>query len=337
MLRFQPPTFEQRSVFTRLGKVVYYTSVEPLWDSVSDQGQDAEGRVGKGQSTAFAATDLPTPLSAVAVSEITASAKQKPVVVFFHNFGGGASAYEWSKVYAALRSNYRVVAPDLIGWGGSAHPVRRYSTADYLQNIEDVIRCLCVKPVIAVASSFTASLVIRLAVAQPELFERLFVTCPAGFRDFGVVAGRRIPAPIINAPLVDQAIYALGAMNELAVRNFLENFLFARRDRLSAETVAAYLASAQQPHAEYAALSFLRGDLYFDLAPYLEQLQVPTAIAWGEKAQFTPVSLGERFAQLNPNAVQRFQVISETGLLPHLEQPGTVTALLLDWLAGLAG
>ena len=107
----------------------------------------------------------------------------------------------------------------------------------------------------------------------------------------------------------------------------------AKRDRLSPETVAAYLASAQQPNAEYAALSFLRGDLYFDLAPYLAQLTVPTAMIWGEQAQFTPVSLGRQLASLNPAVVQRFQVVSETGVLPHLEQPGTVTALLLDWLA----
>jgi len=47
-----------------------------------------------------------------------------------------------------------------------------------------------------------------------------------------------------------------------AVRNFLEQFLFAKSERVSQEMVDAYLASAQQPNAEYAALAFLRGDLY---------------------------------------------------------------------------
>lgn len=293
MLKFQPPGFGQKSVSTRLGQVAYYTPVTSLY------------RV----------------------------RTERPTVVFFHNFGGGASAYEWSKVYPVLATHSPLAAPDLIGWGASSHPARRYSTEDYLNNIKDIIEQISAAPIVAVASSFTAGLVVRLAARCPELFDRLFLTCPAGFRDFGAGAGRRLPEPLINAPFVDKAIYALGAMNELAVRNFLENFLFAERDRLSPETVAAYLASAQQPNAEYAALSFLRGDLYFDLAPDLARLTVPTAMVWGEKAQFTPVTLGRRFASLNPEAVQRFQVVSETGVLPHLEQPGTVTALLLDWLA----
>ncbi len=295
MLKFQPPGFEQKSALTRLGQVAYYTPIKTPAQSSADASQ--------------------------------------PTVVFFHSFGGGASAYEWSKVYAALAAGYRVVAPDLIGWGASDHPVRRYTLQDYLCNIEDFVQQLASGPMMAVASSFTAGLVARLAADRPELFQRLFLICPAGFRDFGKGAGRRLPEPLINLPFLDQVVYALGANNEIAVRNFLENFLFARRDRLSPETVAAYLASAQQPNAEYAALSFLRGDLYFDLAPYLAQLTVPTAIIWGEQAQFTSVSLGRRLASLNPAAVQRFQVVSETGVLPHLEQPGTVTALLLDWLA----
>lgn len=293
MLTFQPAGFGQKSAVTRLGSIAYYTPVESLW---------------------------PAPTG-------------KAPIVFFHTFGGGASAYEWSKVYPVFATRYRVIAPDLIGWGASAHPAHRYCAQDYLDTIEDFIRALSDGPVIAVASSFVAALVARLAAQKPDLFERVFLTCPAGFRDFGAAAGRRIPEPIINTPFLDKAIYALGAMNELAVRNFLENFLLARRDRLSPETVAAYLASASQPNAEYAALAFLRGDLYFDLAPYMTQLQVPAAIVWGEKARFTPVETGRRLAALNPKAVKRFQVLSETGVLPHLEQPSVIAALLLDWLA----
>lgn len=286
----------------------------------------------KFQPPEFKQASAPTRLGHMAYYTPTMPNKKAPTVVFFHNFGGGASAYEWSKVYSVLATTYNVIAPDLIGWGSSAHPERKYTTQDYLNTIEDFITHISTTPIIAVASSFTGGLIARLAVSHPNLFEKLFLVCPAGFRDFGGGAGRRIPEPIINAPFLDKLIYAVGATNEFAVRNFLENFLFAERDRLSDETVAAYLASAQQPRAEYSALAFLRGDLYFDLAPYWAHLRVPSAIAWGEKAQFTPVATGRRFAELNPQAVKRFQVVSNTGVLPHLELPGPVAALLLDWL-----
>jgi pimeloyl-ACP methyl ester carboxylesterase len=258
--------------------------------------------------------------------------EELPALIFLHNFGGGASAYEWSKVYPAFTSNYRVLAPDLIGWGESAHPVRNYQIADYLQTIAEFIQKTCRTPVTVVASSLTAAFTIRLAIQQPDLFQKLLLVCPSGFDDFGQGAGRRLPLQLISTPLVDRLIYALGAENAVAVRNFLMQFLFAKPERVSEEMVEAYLASAQQPNAEYAALAFLKGDLYFDLALYLPQLAIPTVMLWGEQAQFTSVNLGRRLAKLNPQAVQAFEEIAGAGVLPHLEMPAVVIALLYKML-----
>ena len=258
--------------------------------------------------------------------------EELPPLIFIHNFGGGASAYEWSKVYPAFTNNYRVLAPDLIGWGESAHPVRNYQIADYLQTIAEFIQKTCQTPVTVVASSLTAAFTIRLAIQQPDLFQKLLLVCPSGFDDFGQGAGRRLPLQLISTPLVDRLIYALGAENAVAVRNFLMQFLFALPERVSEEMVEAYLASAQQPNAEYAALAFLKGDLYFDLALYLPQLAIPTVMLWGEQAQFTSVNLGRRLAKLNPQAVQAFEAIADTGVLPHLEMPAVVIGLLYKML-----
>ena len=258
--------------------------------------------------------------------------EELPPLIFLHNFGGGASAYEWSKVYPAFTNNYRVLAPDLIGWGQSAHPVRNYQIADYLQTIAEFIQKTCQTPVTVVASSLTAGFTISLAIQQPDLFQKLLLVCPSGFDDFGQGAGRRLPLQLISTPLVDRLIYALGAENAVAVRNFLIQFLFAKPERVSEEMVEAYLASAQQPNAEYAALAFLKGDLYFDLALYLPQLTIPTVMLWGEQAQFTSVNLGRRLAKLNPQAVQAFEAIADTGVLPHLEMPAVVIGLLYKML-----
>ena len=289
MLQFQPPGFGQKVIQTSLGSMIYYTPVAAPW-SVSP----ADG---------------------------------VPSLIFLHNFGGGASAYEWSKIYPAFANDYRVLAPDLIGWGHSAHPVRDYQIADYLTTIAEFIQQSS-SPVTVVASSLTAAIVIRLAIQQPNLFQALFLVCPSGFDDFGQGAGRRVPLQVISTPLLDRLIYALGAENEFAVRNFLQQFLFAKPERVSQEMVEAYLTSAQQPNAEYAALAFLRGDLYFDLSLYIQQLTVPTIMLWGEQAQFTSVSLGRRLAQLNQSAIQGFEAIAQVGVLPHLEMPEVVIGIL---------
>ncbi|MDJ0736045.1 MAG: alpha/beta hydrolase [Nostocaceae cyanobacterium] len=294
MLQFQPPGFGHQVVQTSLGKIVYYTQTTEPW--------------------------------------LIAGSENLPPLIFLHNFGGGASAYEWSKVYPAFATNYRILAPDLIGWGESDHPVRDYQINDYLSTITEFIKLTCYSPVKVVASSLTAALIIRLAIQQPDLFASLFIVCPSGFNDFAQSSGRRLPLQLINTPLLDNLIYALGAENEVAVRNFLENFLFVKSQRLTPEMVEAYLASAQQPNAKFSALAFLRGQLYFDLSLYLPQLITPTVILWGQKAQFTTVELGQRLAKINPDTVKNLHIIPETGILPHLEMPEVVIDLLQRYL-----
>jgi pimeloyl-ACP methyl ester carboxylesterase len=264
-----------------------------------------------------------------------ANEEELPTLVFLHNFGGGASAYEWSKVYPAFATTHRVIAPDLIGWGQSAHPIRDYQVIDYLTTLAEFISQVADYPVIVIASSLTGALAVRVAIEHPELFKALFLVCPSGFDDFGQNAGRRLPLNIVRTPLLSSLIYTLGATNDVAVRNFLVQFLFAKAELVTEEMVAAYLASAQQPNAEYAALAFLRGDLYFDLPLYIDRLTVPTNVVWGEEAQFTRADLGKRLARLNPKAIQNFQVIPETGVLPHLEQPAIVIGLLEHYLRSL--
>jgi pimeloyl-ACP methyl ester carboxylesterase len=299
MLQFQPPGFGQNVVDTSLGSMVYYTPISSPW------------------------------------TVATTEQEKLPPLIFLHNFGGGASAYEWSKVYPAFATTYRIIAPDLIGWGQSAHPIRDYQVNDYLTTLTEFFSQVSDSPVPVVASSLTGALVIRLATERPELFKALFLICPSGFADFGQDAGRRLPLNIIRIPLLDNLIYTLGATNPTAVGNFLVRFLFAKPERVSTEMVEAYLASAQQPNAEYAALAFLRGDLYFDLSLYISQLTVPTVIVWGEEAQFTREPLGRRLAGLNPKAIRGFEVIPETGVLPHLEQPEVVSGLLQRYFKSL--
>ncbi len=294
MLKFQPPGFGHKVIHTSLGAMVYYTQTNAPWSITNTENL--------------------------------------PPLLFLHNFGGGASAYEWSKVYPAFASNYRILAPDLIGWGESAHPIRDYQIRDYLSTIAEFIIQTCHQRVTVVASSLTAAFAIRLAIIQPNLFQRLFLVCPSGFDDFGQGSGRRLPLSVINTPVLDDFIYIVGAENEIAVRNFLQSFLFAKPQRVSPEMVEAYLTSAQQTNAKFAALAFLRGDLYFDLSLYIQQLTIPSVMFWGEKAQFTNIKLGRRLANLNPNAIQKFYAIADAGVLPHLEAPEMIIGLLQRYL-----
>jgi pimeloyl-ACP methyl ester carboxylesterase len=293
---FQPLGFEQRSVNTSLGKIVYYTNVGlPYQDEI-------------------------------------AARREKETLVFLHGFGGGSSAYEWSKVYPAFAAEYRIIAPDLIGWGKSEHPARNYQIDDYTTTIRLFLEQTCTEPVTVIASSLTAAFTIRVAIAHPDLFKSLILTLPSGLSDFGEDYSRSIFAQIVSVPIVDRLLYTTALATSSGIRNFLEKRQFAESSRVYEEIVEAYLESARQPNAEYAALCFVRGDLCFDLSLYIQQLTTPTAIIWGQKSQFTGPEIGRRLAEMNPQAIRVFLELENVGLTPQLELPAVTIGLIRRFL-----
>ncbi|MBD0269959.1 MAG: alpha/beta hydrolase [Cyanobacteria bacterium Co-bin8] len=291
-----PPGFEQKSVVTSLGSMAYTLPQPDFWSSVR-------------------ATEPTEPL------------------VFVHGFGGGSSHYEWSKVYPAFASRYRVMAPDLLGWGRSDHPDRSYRLEDYVKTLSEFLEKTYEGPATVVASSLSAAIMVRVANEHPDRVKALILVGPAGLADFGKSTAQELFAQILRVPLVDKAIYWGAIATPDAIRSFLRQRQFADPDLVSEEMVSAYLASAQQPNAEAAALSFVRGDLSFDLSLDMPKLTVPTYIIWGDQAQFVDVKTGRRLAELNPSAVRAFQVLPAMGLTPHLEFPAVVIGLIRQYLA----
>jgi pimeloyl-ACP methyl ester carboxylesterase len=293
----EPIGVETQSVITSLGTMIYYTPSKPPWRE----------------------EDVVNP--------------SLPTLIFLHGFGGGSSAYEWSKVYPAFAYNYQVIAPDLIGWGRSEHPTRNYQPEDYITSIIEFIENTTSEPPTVIASSLTAAFTIRCAIQRPELFRSLILTTPAGLSDFGEDYTGNFFVQLIKTPFLDKFIYRAGIANEGGILNFLQTRQFAKPERVYPEIVAAYLKSAQQPNAEYAALSFVRGDLCFDLSLYITQLTTPTAIIWGKKSQFTGPEIGQRLAAMNPKAIKHFQEIEDVGLTPQLELPAVTIGLIRKFLA----
>jgi pimeloyl-ACP methyl ester carboxylesterase len=296
---FIPPGFACRSIMTSFGRMVYYTPEGEPWKS----------------------------------------ADPKETLVFLHAFGGGSSAYEWSKVYPAFAADYRVIAPDLIGWGRSDHPAREYQVEDYIAIITEFMEQTCSGPTAVIASALTAAFTVRAAINRPDLFKSLILTTVAGLAEFGQDyrhSGFAQFAQFASQPVISQLLYNVGVANSYGIRSYLEQRQFAVPKRVYPEIVEAYLQSAKQENGEYAALSFVRGDLCFDLSQYITQLTVPTAIIWGEGSEFTGPEIGRRFAEMNPQAIRVFYQMDEVGLTPQLELPGVTIGLIRKFLPMLA-
>lgn len=293
---FLPPGFGERSTMTKLGRIVYYTSQGEPWSTESDSREK---------------------------------------LVFLHGLGGGSSAYEWSKVYPSFAADYQVLAPDLIGWGRSDHPARSYQAEDYITTITEFMEQMCDRPTTVIASALTAAFTIRAAINRPELFKSLILTTVAGLAEFGKDYRHSSFAQVaktLSVPFLSQLLYNAGVATSFGIRNYLEQRQFSHPDRIYPEIVEAYLQSAQQPNAEYAALSFVRGDLCFDLSQYIQQLTIPTAIIWGKASEFTGPEVGRRLAEMNPQAVRFFYRSDEVGFTPQLELPAVTIGLIRKFL-----
>ncbi|MGV2831052.1 alpha/beta fold hydrolase [Myxosarcina sp. GI1(2024)] len=289
---FIPLGFVQNSLATSLGEIVYYTNEGQPWESDT----------------------------------------LRPTLVFLHGLGGGSSAYEWSKVYPAFAAEYRILAPDMLGWGRSEHPERDYQVEDYVTTIEEFITKACTSPVTVVGSALTAAFTIRAAIARPELFKSLILTTAAGLSEFGNDYQNNFFTQLAGTPIIDRLLYNTGVATSFGIRSFLEQRQFANPDRIYPEIVEAYLQSARQPNAEYAALSFVRGDLCFDLTQDIPRLTTPTALIWGKASKFTGPEVGRRLAEMNPQAIRILYTIDDVGFTPQLELPAVTIGLIRKFL-----
>lgn len=295
---FIPPGFGSQTLNTQLGEMVYYTQQGEPWDT-------------------------------------SGTPETREQLVFLHGLGGGSSSYEWSKVYPAFAADYRVLAPDLIGWGRSAHPERRYRPEDYVALIIEFMEQTCQTATPVIASALTAAFTIRAAIARPDLFKTLILTTVSGLSEFGQDyrhSGFAQFAQFASQPVLGQLLYNAGVANQWGIRSYLEQRQFAQPDRIYPEIVEAYLQSAKQANAEYAALSFVRGDLCFDLSQYISQLTVPTAIIWGQRSEFTGPEIGRRLAEMNPQAIRIFYQLDDVGFTPQLELPSVTIGLIRQFL-----
>jgi pimeloyl-ACP methyl ester carboxylesterase len=256
-------------------------------------------------------------------------------IIFLHGFGGGSSSYEWSKVYPAFSAEYRVLAPDLPGWGFSEHRTEDYTAQSYCSAIGEFVQATCQKPVLVVASSVVAAVCVMLANQQPQLFKSFIFMNPSGLQDFGKSYDGSFFSFASQIPLVNDFLYSQVITTRSAIRKFLEERLFARPDRISDEIIEAYYLSAQQKDGKAAAYSFLKGNFNSDLAESLPSLKIPTVILWGSENIYNDPEVGERLSRLS-DSICSFEVIEDAGLAPQLELPGVTVGALRRAMTKLA-
>ena len=89
-----------------------------------------------------------------------------PVVLLIHGITSSADA--WREVLPALAERYTVIAPDLLGHGGSAKPRGDYSLGAYASGLRDLLAALGHQRATVVGHSMGGGIAMQLAYQFPD-------------------------------------------------------------------------------------------------------------------------------------------------------------------------
>ena len=93
-----------------------------------------------------------------------------PALLLLHGIGSNSGT--WDRVITELARDHTVIAPDLLGHGGSAKPRGDYSLGGYANGMRDLLTVLGVERVSVVGHSFGGGVAMQFAYQFPERCER---------------------------------------------------------------------------------------------------------------------------------------------------------------------
>ena len=105
-------------------------------------------------------------------------AGEGPALLLIH--GIGDSSATWSDLIPALARHHTVIAPDLLGHGGSDRPRADYSVAAYANGMRDLLSVLDIERVTVVGHSLGGGVAMQFAYQFPQLVDRLILIGAGG-------------------------------------------------------------------------------------------------------------------------------------------------------------
>lgn len=236
-----------------------------------------------------------------------------PVVLLLH--GWGASKELMSPVADRLQG-YRVIAPDLPGFGATDVPPQAWGVDDYATWVLALLDRLGVDTVHVIGHSNGGRVAIALAAKHPGRVGRLVLADSAGI----------VPPH--------------GLRHHWRVRTFklLRAASQARWLPAVVRTAAASRARARGSDDYRAASGTLRSTMVrlvnTDLRPQLAALRCPTLLIWGECDTETPLSDARTMEQLVPDA--GLVVFEGRGHFAYAEEPDRFARIVDVFLRGAA-
>ena len=244
------------------------------------------------------------------------SSKQRENLVLLH--GIGASAERWSRVIPLFHEHFRVIVPDIIGFGYSDKPTVEYNMPFFVKFFEDFLNSLGVKKASIGGSSFGGLVAAEFAIKNTNMVNKLILVSPAGTMKTS------------TKMLEEYILAALYPTHDNAWRAFI-NMAFDPRT-VTEQTIEEFIDRMKLPNAKYAFMSTMMGIRNTtNLSSRLNKILSPTIIVWGEQDEMIPVKNAEEYRNI-PDS--KLQVIPKCGHTPFTEKPEVFSKIAIDFLRG---
>lgn len=255
-------------------------------------------------------------------------------VVMLHGGGPGASGVSnYSRNIDSLAEHFRVIVPDMPGYGRSAKGVDQSDPFGYLADmIRGLLDELGVGTACLVGNSYGGAAALRLALDTPQRVGKLVLMGPGGI---GITRG--VPTAGLKSLL---AYYGGDGPSRDKLETFIRNYLVYEGACVPDSLIdTRYAASVdpevvadpplRRPSGPTALRTLRRMDLTRDKR--LKHLQTPTLVLWGRDDKVNRPSGGPMLANLMPNA--ELVMTSQTGHWMQWERAELFNRMAVDFLS----
>lgn len=255
-------------------------------------------------------------------------------LLLLHGVGAGASSFLWFRLAPLLARRYRVIAPDLIGWGVSDRSARPILFDDYVRQL-GAIGAWVGRPMRVAVQSLGCGF--ALAAMRDGLLEveQIALHGPSGGMDFGEDAfGPGATQGIRRATATPEAAERFYAsfVQGPTIENWYAQVGFLDSTAVPQELIDNSRYGAGRPGSRFSALPFLTGDLRYDIAPLLREVDVPALAIWGAGEIQINASTRQRLRAVNP-AIPTVEIEGARSCF-EIEQPDAAHAELIRFFSG---
>ncbi len=247
--------------------------------------------------------------------ERAGDAPDAPTLVLIHGYTG--SKENWYRLCSRLGRRYRLLAPDLPGWGDSERvPGADHGFVAQAENVAAFLRQVVGAPVVLVGHSMGGAIAALVAARHPELVTRVALLNAAG-AEFKENAFARAVLDGDNP---------FGVEDQAALERYMTILFHERRTRpfLPWPGTWAYVAARRREAAfEQSVLDRIgRGDERLQPWQEADRIHQPTLLLWGEHDHVIDPSALDLYAQRIPQARKR--LLPNSGHMTLMEEPGAV-------------